>query len=352
VSGLGRGVTAAALTSHFGGYGVLAAPVRVRAPAISSRHVRVACVEFQKHEHAMAAVAPAARAQLCVSFGESARVALATSQAAPSQLSQPSQPSQPAAQPAPQAGTQPAVSQVVPPEAPVGGGGGGGALHEELCAARAAAWGSLDAPSEAQWEARVSGRLSGGLVLRHAADGSRVLWRVDALALEYFAHGGLPPSERLASPSAAAQAAWQPLLAHATHLAEPADRRTKRKRGGHADDADAPMRAADAASGGAASGGTALHAGFSALLLLPSECTLSPLRADVAQHALTMLTVAQQMLWFARAHKLQAALGVAFTDLNLLRRVRRTAAERPYAANGDAGCRPRRACAIGIPSRR
>ena len=166
-------------------------------------------------------------------------------------------------------------------------------------------------------------------MLRHARDGSRVLWRTDGLILDYYANGGLPPSEHLASPSLAGAAPWQPLLIHSAQLADPTERRRPPKRppSDAAGDAKPPPLPVQ------------LHASFAALLLLSSECSLSQLKADVAQHALTLPLVAHQMLWFGRAAILQRALGVAFTDLRLLRRafVHPSYAEHPEAIHPSAG---------------
>ena len=55
--------------------------------------------------------------------------------------------------------------------------------------------------------------------------------------------------------------------------------------------------------------------------LLPSECALCPLKADVATHALAMPLLCEQLLWFTRLAALQrAALGAPFADVALLRR--------------------------------
>ena len=81
------------------------------------------------------------------------------------------------------------------------------------------------------------------------------------------------------------------------------------------------------------------HAAFSALLLLSSECLLSPLRADVAQQALSMPSIAQQVLWYVRADALQRAIGVQFAELQLLRRafVHPSYGDKPEVATREVG---------------
>ena len=201
---------------------------------------------------------------------------------------------------------------------------------DELRARRLAAWGALPEAAEQAWEDEVLSRLVGGLVVRTARDGSRRLWRADALALEYYAHGGLPASEHLASPSAASAAgAWQPLLVHRTMLAEPFEQPSgthKNVRGRREEKRSArESRVA--------------HASFSSLLLLASECALSPLKSDVTQHALLMPVLAQQLLWFMRAANLQRAIGVSFADSQLLRRafVHPTYGDKPEVLSPQVG---------------
>ena len=194
-------------------------------------------------------------------------------------------------------------------------------------------WGVLEADAERRWEEETRARLIGSLVHRRTAVGAELLWRADELALDYFAGGGLPIAEHLASPVIASEAPWQPLLVHSTQLGAQSPlwsrggaKQGDEKRGDANDQAQCTVQRPAAA-------------GFTALLLLASECELSPLKSDVTQQALTLPTIARQVLWFARAAKLQAAVGVHFQDLNLLRRafVHPSFCDRPEAFSPAVG---------------
>ena len=129
--------------------------------------------------------------------------------------------------------------------------------------------------------------------MRSAPDGSDLAWRVDDLAVEYFAAGattwgGLPRRVEQSSDRGS-------LSSRTTQLT-------------------ASCQTSEQSSSGHA------RAVFSALLLLPSECRLAHVKSDVTQQLLTLPLVLQQLHWFGRAAKLQAATGIAFADLNLLRR--------------------------------
>ena len=311
VSGLRRHVGASELTAHFEQFGALAAAPTLVAATPLAKRMGAAFVEFTVGANAAAALTSTAKVQLGQAFGPSARVAYARPQVRPADL-----------------------FATTPP------------TDAELRASRSAAWGVLDDESEHSWKVEVNERLAGGLVLRHGRDGSRQLWRTDALALEYFAASALPPSEHIASPSTAAAAGWQPLLVHMPYLAEPRDpaaaaNDTPPTGGGGVVGADrlsvVSGRVKQHHTGGA-SGARAL-AGLSSLLLLVGECSLCPLKSDVTQQALTLPMLAEHMLWWARVPELQRAVGIVVHDRRLFRRafVHSTHADKPEVSSPAVG---------------
>ena len=290
VSGFEAWVMAGHLTTHFAEYGQLTGPVQVHLShaVYTGGRVRFAFVEFLSE--AACADALKARGSHRAVLGESTLVA-------------PARPKIKDSGPLAAAAVVGGTGQVPPPPP-------GSAMDVELGARRSAIWGVLDVESESRWSDEVRSRMLGGLVSRKVCgpNASRKLWRSDNLALSYYAGGGLPTTEHLASPGLAVAAPWQPLIVHSTQLG--------------AQQQHAP---------GAV--------GYTALLLLTSECRLSHLKTDVAQQALTLPMVVQQLLWFARARLLQERVGVEFHDLNLLRRafVHPTHGDRPETISREVG---------------